>query len=150
MSTLLCRIELNKIGGITITVDNKDGKITHTVVLNSDAITTTSKGDSATSTITQTPEKITMDCKTFELTADDISCKSSKTTSFTSGTDFSIKSDSNFKAEAADAVNVKGTDVAIKATDMSVKATSIVMEGTEIKLSGSAQISATAAIIKLQ
>ncbi len=145
MSALLCRIELNKIGGIIITVDNKDGSITHTVVLNSDSITTTSKGDSATSTITQTPEKITMDCKTFELTADNILCKSKEATSFSSGSSFSIKSDSDFSVKSDSATSfTSGSNVSIKSDgDTSV-------DGANIKLSGSAQISATASLIKLQ
>ena len=119
--TLLCRVELNKTGGVIITVDNKSGGIIHTVVLNDNSITTTSKGAAATSTIKQTPEKITMDCKAFELTAENITCKSTAATNFNSGTHFSIKSDA----------------------DTSV-------DGTNIKLSGSAQISATASLIKLQ
>lgn len=121
MSALLCRIELNKTSGIIITVDNKDGSITHTLVINSDSITTTSKGQSTTSTIIQAPEKISIDCKTFELTADNILCKSKEATSFSSGSNFSVKSDG----------------------DTSV-------DGANIKLSGSAQISASASLIKLQ
>ena len=136
MGALLCRVELNKIGGITITVDNKDGKITHTIVLSGDSVTTTSKGESETSSITQTPEKIAMKCKTFELSAETISCSSSDSTSLTSGSDFSIKSDSSFNAEAATTANVKAKEISI--------------EGTSIKLSGSAEISATGGIIKLQ
>ena len=136
MGALLCRVELNKIGGITITVDNKDGKITHTIVLSSDSVTTTSKGESETSSITQTPEKIAMKCKTFELSAETISCSSSDSTSLTSGSNFSIKSDSNFNAEAATVADVKAKEISI--------------EGTSIKLSGSAEISATGGIIRLQ
>ncbi len=136
MGALLCRVELNKIGGITITVDNKDGEIIHTIVLSSDAITTTSKRSDATSTITQTPDKITMDCKTFELTAETITCSSSKSTSLSSGSEFSIKSDSSFALEAATAADIKAKEIGA--------------DGTNIKLTGSAQISATAGIIKLQ
>ncbi len=144
MGALLCRVELNKIGGITITVDNKDGEIIHTIVLSSDAITTTSKGDSTTSTITQTPDKIMMDCKTFELTAETITCSSSKKTSLSSGSEFSmeskssflINSDSSFALEAATAADIKAKEISV--------------DGTNIKLTGSAQISATAGIIKLQ
>jgi hypothetical protein len=121
MSALLCRIELNKTGGIIVTVDNKDGSITHTLVLNSDSITTTSKGQSATSTIIQTPEKISINCKTFELTTEKIICTSSKSTSLLTDGDFCI---------------VSGKDTGIDATN--------------IKLTGSNEISATASLIKLQ
>lgn len=129
MSALFCRVELNKTDGITITLDNEDGNITHTIVLNGEDITTTSKGDSDTSTIVQAPDKITMDCKTFELTAETISCSSSSTTELSSGGDFSIDSDGNLDSTAA--------------MDVSV-------DGTNIKLTGSAEISGSASLIKLQ
>ncbi|MFT6990068.1 MAG: hypothetical protein ACJASL_002046 [Paraglaciecola sp.] len=129
MSALFCRVELNKTDGITITLDNKNGNITHTLVFNGENITTTSKGDSGTSTITQAPDKIIMDCKTFELTAETITCSASDTTDLSSGSDFSIKSDANLNTKAA-------MDVAV--------------DGTNINLTGSAQISGTAALIKLQ
>ncbi|WP_185236180.1 hypothetical protein [Teredinibacter franksiae] len=136
MSALMCRVELNKTDGITITLDNENGNITHTVVLNGDSITTTSKGASDTSTITQAPDKISMNCKTFELTAETISCSANNTVALNSGSDFSIKSDANLNAEAATGASFKAADIGI--------------EGTNIELSGSAQISATGGIIKLQ
>jgi hypothetical protein len=129
MSVLFCRVELNKTDGIVITLDNKDGNVTHTLVFNGDDITTTSKGDSGTSTITQAPDKIIMDCKTFELTAETISCSASDTADLSSGSDFSIKSDANLNTKAAMDVGV---------------------DGTNINLTGSAQISASAGLIKLQ
>ncbi|WP_133470989.1 hypothetical protein [Paraglaciecola marina] len=129
MSALMCRVELNKAEGIVITLENKDGNIKHTMVFNGEDITTTSEGDSGTSTITQAPDKITMDCKTFELTAETISCSASDTTDLSSGGDFTINSDANLNAKAA--------------VDVSV-------DGVNIDLSGSAQISATAPLIKLQ
>ncbi len=129
MSALFCRVELNKTDGIVITLDNKDGNITHTLVFNGNNITTTSKSDNGTSTITQAPDKIIMDCKTFALTAQTITCSASDTVDLNSGSDFSIKSDAN--------LNTKATiDVAV--------------DGTNINLTGSAQISGTAGLIKLQ
>jgi hypothetical protein len=129
MTALFCRVELSKTDGIVITLDNKDGGITHTLVFNGEDITTTSKGDAGTSTITQAPDKIIMDCKTFELTAETISCSASDTADYSSGSDFSINSDANLNTKAA-------LDVAV--------------DGTNINLSGSAQINATAGLIKLQ
>ncbi|MBA6232792.1 MULTISPECIES: hypothetical protein [unclassified Colwellia] len=129
MSALFCRVELNKTDGIVITLDNKDGSITHTIVLSGDDITTISKGDAGTSTIVQAPDKITMDCKTFELTAETITCSASSTAEFNSGSDFSINSDANLNAKAA--------------MDVSV-------DGTNINLTGTAQISGSAPLIKLQ
>jgi hypothetical protein len=129
MSALFCRVELSKTDGIVITLDNKDGGITHTLVFNGNDITTTSKGDSGTSTITQAPDKITMDCKTFELTAETISCSATDTADLSSGSDFSINTDANLNASAAMDVGV---------------------DGMNINLTGSAQINASAALIKMQ
>lgn len=129
MSALFCRVELSKTKGIVITLDNKDGGITHTLVFNGDNITTTSKGNAGTSTITQTPDKIVMDCKTFELTAETINCSASNTADYSAGSDFSIKTDANLNTKAA---------------------VDVVINGTNINLSGSAQINATASLIKLQ
>lgn len=129
MSALFCRVELNKTEGIVITLDNKDGKIVHTIVLNGDYITTTSKGSDGTSTIVQAPDKISMTCKTFELSAETITCKSSNTTKLSSASDFSINSDANLNVKAA-------MNMALKATN--------------IDLTGSAQITGKASLIKLQ
>lgn len=129
MSALFCRVELSKSEGIVITLDNSKGNITHTIILNGDAITTTSKGDTESSTIVQAPDKITMDCKTFELTAETISCSASSTAELSSGSDFSINSDANLNANAA--------------MDFSI-------DGSNINLTGKAQISGSAPLIKLQ
>jgi hypothetical protein len=129
MSALFCRIELSKNDGIVITLDNKDGGITHTIVLNGDDITTTSKGSGDTSTIVQTPDKISMTCKTFELRAETITCAASNTTKLTSGSDFTINSDANLNAKAA---------------------MNMALKGTNIDLTGSAQITGKASLIKLQ
>lgn len=129
MSVLFCRVELNKTDGIVITLDNKDGKITHTIVLNGNDIITTSKGNAGTSTIVQAPDKISMTCKTFELSAETISCKSSNTTKLSSGSDFTVNSDANLNVKAE-------INMALKATN--------------IDLTGSAQITGKASLIKLQ
>jgi hypothetical protein len=129
VSALFCRVELSKTDGIVITLDNSDGGITHTIVLNGDDITTISEGDAGTSTIVQAPDKISMDCKTFELTAETITCSASSTAELNSGSDFSINSDANLNTKAA--------------LDVSV-------DGTNINLTGSAQISGSAPLIKLQ
>jgi hypothetical protein len=96
MGTLVCRIELNKQSGITVTVENADGQITQTIHLDGNAITTTCKGtmDStvitqrpntiiteckgaiATSTITQVADAITIKCNNFTVDAQEILCKS--------------------------------------------------------------------------
>jgi hypothetical protein len=129
MSSLFCRIELSKTDGIIVTLDNKDGQVIHTVVLNGDSITTQSQSTAETSVIVQTPDKIAINCKTFEIKADQIDCQSTGKTTLQAGSDFAISTKTNFRAAATNEANIEATRVAI---------------------SGSAEIKATAGIINLQ
>ena len=129
MSTLLCRVELNKNSGITITVDNSNGEICHTMIINDNAITLRSESANNTSVITQTPEKIAINCKAFELKADTIVCDSETTTQLSAGEDFKVTSNSNINLTANQSADIKGSN---------------------INLTGSAEIKAQAAIINLQ
>jgi hypothetical protein len=128
MSTLLCRVELNKQQGVLITVDNDADSIIHTLVLNDQSITITSKDGSQTSTIIQKPDSISLSCKDFKLEADTISCHANKTTSHTSGGDISISSDASFDAKAV-------SDMGLSANNVNVSGTSMIKaEGGLIKL----------------
>ncbi|TQV88497.1 hypothetical protein [Aliikangiella coralliicola] len=128
MTTLLCRIELNKQEGVLITVDNEADSIVHTIVLNDKSITTTSKGSSQTSTMIQTPDSISLSCKDFKLEADNISCHANQKTSHTSGGDFAISSDANFDASAVN-------DASLGANNVNVSGTTLIKaEGGMIKL----------------
>ena len=72
MGTLICRIELNKNkeNGITISVENKDESITHTVQMDGKQIEIKSTDGSNTSVITQKPQsiehKVGDDCTIFQ------------------------------------------------------------------------------------
>jgi hypothetical protein len=128
MTTLLCRIELNKEKGVLITVENEADSIVHTIVLNEQSITTTSKGSSETSTIVQDPESISLTCKTFKLEADTISCHAKETTSHISGGDITISSDANLDASAV-------SDMSLSANNVNVSGTTLIKaEGGMIKL----------------
>lgn len=100
MSTLHCRIELNKDDkeGISISVEGDD--INHLIKLNGKEIVIKSKKGSTGSTITQTPEEIKIECKRFIVEAEEISCSSKKATKCEAGSDFSISSGGNTKIEA--------------------------------------------------
>ncbi len=99
---LVCRVELDKTKGLILTVENAEGKITQTVVMNGTSITTTNKGDKDTSTITQTPDTITVKCKNYKLEAETIVCESTKTTLHKSSDKFDIQSvkDMTLKTDA--------------------------------------------------
>src|SRR5689334_21084087 len=90
---LVCTIEMDKTAGITVTVVNADASITQTIVMDGTKIEISVAGDSATSTITQTSEKIAIACKQFEVTADEtITMTSTKASSWTSQDTFSEQS----------------------------------------------------------
>lgn len=106
MGSLVCRVELHKKKGIIITVENSDDEILQTMVLDGTSITTTCEGDE-TSTITQTPDSITIQCKDFLLEADTITCQSSSDTVH--------KSDGKFEASSAAAMELSA-GAALKAS----------------------------------
>jgi len=156
MSTLVCRIELDKIEGITLTVENKDGQITQTAVMNGESITFTSKGKKETSTITQKPDSLVIKCKDFTLETETITCKSTKNTLHQSDQKFDIKSTQDMtltsKAklteEATSDASLSGMKVTVSAKDkaeisglntaVSAKA-KMEMEGVTLALKGKAQ-----------
>ena len=156
MSTLVCRIELDKDKGIILTVENKDGKITQTAVMNGESITFTSEGEEETSTITQKPDSVVIQCKDFTLDAETITCKSTKDTLHQSDGKFDIKSTQDMtltsKAklteDATSDVSVSGMKVSVSAKDKAeisglntaVKATAkMEVEGVTLALKGTGQ-----------
>ena len=154
MSTLVCRIELDKNEGIILTVENNDGQITQTAVMNGESITFTSKGEKETSTITQKPDSVVIKCKDFTLDAETITCKSTKDTLHQSDGKFDIKSTQDMtltsKAKlteeatmdaslsgkkitvsAIDKAEISGLNTAVKATaKMEVEGKMLALKGT--------------------
>ena len=125
MGTLVCTVELSKTNGVTVKVENADGKITQTFVLDGTSITTTCKGNEQTSTITQKQDSIKIVCKDFTIEAETITCKSTKATSHKSEDVFgiestkamTIKSSDTFDVESTKAFNAKSTDaLTVKST----------------------------------
>lgn len=155
MGTLICRVELNKTTGLILTVENKDDKITQTAVLNGESITIKSEGQNDTSTITQKPDSITINCKTFTLESETITCKSTQDTSLTSKNKFDIKSsqdmtldsDAKLTGKALKDAKLTGKNITIAAkSDAKLTGLNIKVEGkvtdikaATLKLSGSVQ-----------
>jgi hypothetical protein len=123
MGTLVCKVELDKVKGITVTVDNEDGKITQTVTMDGTTLTIKVKGDKETSTWTQKQDSIAIKCKTFTLDAETITCTSEKATkheskdifSVKSAKDMTLKTDAKFSAEATQDMSHAGQNVKIEA-----------------------------------
>lgn len=132
MGTLVCRVELDKTKGIVLTVENAEGEITQTVVMDGTKITTSVKGSSETSTIIQKEDSIHIDCKTFTLNAETITCKSTGETRHESGQDFEIQSKQNINASATGDAKFTAMNTTLESTSENK------VSGMTLKLSGTA------------
>lgn len=114
MGTLVCTVEMDKNGGVTVKIDNADGKITQTITMDGTTVQIKVAGESATSTITQDAEKIAIACKVFELTAEEtITVKSGKASAWTSDDTFSAKSSKAMSLESTADVSVDGQKIVV-------------------------------------
>ncbi len=163
---LLCKIELSQTDGITVTVFNKDAKITQTMVFNGTSMVHTCKGESDTSTITQTCDTITVKCKNFNVDAETINCKSSKNTDHKAEGTFTVNSTqkATFKT-SADMEITASTDLKMNSTDFTSKGTSTAkvtsltttingdtktsVTSAKLELSGTANVDMKGAIVKV-
>lgn len=163
---LVCKIELSQTDGITVTVINKDGNITQTAVFNGTSMVHTCKGESDTSTITQTCDSITVKCKNFTVDAETINCKSTKNTEHKAQGTFTIdstgkatfKSAADMDVSAATNLNMSSTDFSSKATS-SAKLTATTttvngdtkasVTGADLALTGTAKVDLKGAMVKV-
>lgn len=135
---LECRVELNKKDGIIITVIDSDNKLSQEIKMDGKQLVTTVKKDSDTSTITQKPDSIAIECKKFSLIADEIKCQSKQK--------MDLISDGKLSLEAKDKIAVKGSqDINMQATNnlelkaLAIKAnadTEVKVKGTQVKVEG--------------
>ena len=132
MGKLVCRVELDKTKGLILTVENGQDKITQTIVMDGTSITTTVKGQSETSKITQKDSSIQIDCKSFTLNADTIQCKSKGATSHESGQNLEIKSSKNINVSATGDTKMKAMNTDLESTSESK------ISGMTVKISGKA------------
>ncbi|MDO9140119.1 MAG: hypothetical protein Q7U38_07330 [Methylobacter sp.] len=163
---LVCKIELCQTKGITLTVINKDGKITQTATFDGTDITLTCKGENDTSTITQKTDSITVDCKDFIVNAESITCKSTKDTLHEATGTFTInstkkatfKSSVDMDVTAATKLNLEATDFVASASN-SAKVTALTstlngdnkanVTGLELALTGTTNASLKGAMVKV-
>lgn len=168
MGTLVCKIELDKTKGITVTVENADGQITQTMVMDGTSITTKVAGQSDTSTIVQKADSIVVTVKDFTLDTETITFKSSKTSEWTSQDtlkvtstkdmtltssakltqsatqDAKLSSSANVTVEATSAFKASGMTAAMSASGGEAK-----VEGMTLKLSGQTNAEMAGAIAKV-
>jgi hypothetical protein len=168
MGTLVCKIELDKTKGITVTVENADGQITQTLTMDGTSITTQVKGQSDTSTIVQKADSIVVTCKDFTLDTETITMKSSKASAWTSQDtlkvtstkdmtltssakltqsatqDAKLTSSANVTVEATSALKASGMTAALSATGGEAK-----VDGLTLKLSGQTNAEMAGAMAKV-
>lgn len=162
MGTLVCTIEMDKKDGLTVTIQNDDGKITQTIKMDGTKIELKVKGDQATSVITQTQEKVSVTCKQFEVKAEETvsissgkasTYKSDDTTTIQSQKDMTVKSSADIKASAQ---NITGTgQVSVKLTGAStskvaLEAAGATVAGTKVSLEGQAQLAGKAPMVEVK
>lgn len=159
---LICSVELAKTGGVTVTVNNADDKTTQTIIMDGSKIEIKVAGDSASSTITQTAEKIAIACKQFEISAEEtITVKSGKASSWKSDDTFAVNStkDASVVSDAnatitAKKVGVEGqTEVGLMACGQHkltlASAGATLATPTKLALEGQAQIAAKGAMVQI-
>lgn len=167
MGALVCRVELNKKDGMTLTVENADGKITQTITLDGTKIEIKVKGDKETSTWTMLQDSVTIKTKTYKVQAETITCESSKDTKLTakakmnleSTQDMGLTSKAKMNLKATQDLNGEGMKISLKAkTDFAVEGLNIKhvakveakTEATTVKIQGKAQAEIKAALATLK
>lgn len=155
MGTLICTIELDKLKGATVTIENPDapgGKITQTVTMDGTTLTLKVAGAKATSTYVQDQEKIHITVKELLFDAETITAKSSKqsvwesqdTLRIESKQAMSLKSSATLTAEATGDAKLSGANVTASAKS------SATLEGLNTALKGSASLKGEGAQLALK
>lgn len=149
---LLCKIELSQTDGITVTVINKDGKITQTMVFNGTSMVHTCAGESDTSTITQTCDTITIDCKNFNVNAETIVCKSTKNTDHKATGTYTIDSTGKATFKTSNSMDVSATNaMKLDAMNITGTATSAAkLTGMTTTINGDTKASVTSLAVELK
>ncbi len=168
MGKLVCTVEMDKEKGVTVKVENAEGKITQTVVMDGTSITFKVQGNSETSTVVQKEDSITITCKDFTLDATGtLTLKSAKASSWasqdilkvestkdmtldskakftqSSAQDASLSSKANVSVEATSNLELKGLKTSVAAK------TDNVLEGTNLKMSAKAQAELSSPMTKV-
>ncbi|QAT84676.1 hypothetical protein EJ065_3109 [Corallococcus coralloides] len=137
MPKLICIIDMDKEKGLILTTEDKDGKILQTVKMDGEAITLEVKGDSATSTIVQKQDSVTVTCKSFVLKAETIEVTSTKASSWKSDDTFALESAKAFTVTTKDELTQTATKDATLSSDKAVtmKAAKLFsVEGADVQL----------------
>lgn len=167
MGKLICTIELLTDKGLTIKVEDPDGKLTQTVTLDGKAITLEVKSSSDTSTIVQKADSVTVTSKNFTVKSDTITLEAKEAISATSKKTLKLQSTEDMSFTSEKQLTVKSTkdttlsseanielsatkDFALKgkAVQLTAKA-DMALAGKELKLDGKSKVEVGAPTIKV-
>lgn len=124
MGTLVCTVELDKVAGLTVTVENAAASTTQTVKMNGVTIELKVVGTGGTSTITQSAEKVAVVCKDFEVTAErTIKLTSVGASSWHSDQSIALDAPQEVSASSVGTLTLEGTQsVTVSGTQATIKA----------------------------
>ena len=142
MPKLKCEIELDKDGGITVTVLDSKGGRSQSVHLDGSKITLKVKGKKGSSTIVQEEGKVTITAKEFEVKADKISLKAKKKALLDSKGTVTVKSARDTKVDAKGSLKLKATrDVKVSGMGIAIKGkTKADLSAAMVKVKGKAKV----------
>ncbi|MCY1078685.1 hypothetical protein [Archangium lansingense] len=132
MATLICTLEMDKEKGLTIKVEDPDGKLTQTVTIDGKAITLEVKNDSDTSTVVQKPDAVTITCKTFTVEADTIKLESKKDSEWRSSGELKFASEKDMSLTSSAKLTQKASKDASLTSDADIQ----LKASAELKLEG--------------
>lgn len=143
MAKLVCTLEMSKERGVTITVEDVDGKVVQTLTMNGTSLVMKVKGEQEETSMTQTTEKVTISCKDFEVIArNSIVCTAAKSATHESRDgDTTIKSGARLLQKAQGDIKASGANVEVEAQSATkLKGTTVEVSGVQsLKLKGTAQ-----------
>jgi hypothetical protein len=165
MTTLYCRIELKKEKGITVKVEDAQGKLTQTIEMDGTLIKLTCRDQNSgdVSTITQKADSVEIKCKTFEVAAETVTVKSTKDTLHKSDQKMDIESTKEMTLKSEDKLTAKATSdflasgskltasadgaAELKGASVDVKATQAAnVSGLTAKVSGTQSVEVTGGV----
>jgi hypothetical protein len=117
-------VELDKVAGLTLTIENSGASTTQTVKMNGTTIELKVAGPGGTSTFTQSAEKIAIACKQFEVTAQEtIALKSTGASTWHSDQTIALDAPQKVSASSVGTLALEGTQTAtLSGTQTTVKA----------------------------
>lgn len=116
MGTLICTVELDKVAGLTVTIENAAASTTQTIKMNGLTIELKVAGPGGASTLTQSAEKIAVVCKQFEVTAEQtIALKSTGASTWHSDQSIALDAPQEVSASTTGTLTLEGAQTTVKA-----------------------------------